>query len=456
MDQVNDLILKINDVLSNNILVLALLGCGLFFTIYTRGVQFRKLGPAFKSVFGGVFKKSEDGVSSFQALAVAIAAQVGTGNVAGVATAIIAGGPGAIFWMWIAAILGMGTIFAEACLAQKFRRKDSQGNYVGGPSYYLTYGVGAKFPKLGKILAVLFSIFITVALGFIGNMVQSNSIATAMQKAFQIPVLWSGVIIAILGGLIFAGGIKRIANFAQLIVPVMAVIYLVLAVLILFNFRSQLLPSLALIFKAAFNPQAALGGALGVTVRQAITKGVARGLFSNEAGMGSTPHAHATAMVDHPADQGYIAMVGVFIDTIVVCTATALIILVTGAHTSGLEGALVTQEAFQRAFGAFGAGALAISLAFFAFSTVIGWYYFGETNMKFLFGEKALWPYRILVMFCIVFGSVQKIDVVWNMSDLFNSFMVVPNVIGIILLHKYVREMQEEKEALEISSLDKR
>ncbi len=445
MEHFNQLILSVNDILANRLLVTALLGCGIFYTFYTKGIQFRKLPAAFRRTFKDIFSKNNTGVSSFQALAVSIAAQVGTGNVAGVATAILAGGPGAIFWMWVAALLGMGTIFAEACLAQKYKHTED-GHFIGGPAYYLTDGVGKISPRLGKFLATFFAISIIFALGFIGNMVQSNSIATAMYKAFHIPLFVSGIAIALVGGLIFSGGIKRIAQFAQLIVPVMAIIYIVLAGIILIKFHQNIIPSISLIFKAAFTPQAALGGTLGYTIKQAISKGVARGLFSNEAGMGSTPHAHATAFVDHPVDQGYIAMVGVFIDTLVICSATALIILVTGAEQSQLQGALITQEAFQRAFGNLGSALLAIALTFFAFSTIIGWYYFGETNVKFLLGKKALKPYQGLVLLGIVLGTLQEIDTVWNLSDLFNSLMVIPNIIGILLLHKEVKALQQDKE----------
>lgn len=449
MDQkaLNDMIVSINGFLSNNILLIALLGCGIFYTIYTKGVQFRKLGAAFKQTFGGIFSKeksSEDGVSSFQALAVAIAAQVGTGNVAGVATAIIAGGPGAIFWMWLAAILGMSTIFAEAVLAQKFREKDDEGNFVGGPAYYIKNGIGPKHPGLAKFMAGAFAILIVIALGFVGNIVQSNSIATSVVAATggKINPIIVGIVVAVLAGGVFIGGIKRIANFAQLVVPFMAIIYIIAAIIMMVKFNDQIIPAFKLIFEAAFNPQAALGGALGITIKVAAAKGVGRGLFSNEAGMGSTPHAHATAHVAHPVLQGYTAMVGVFIDTIVICTVTALMILVTGAwKLPGLNGALVTQKAFTIAFGPAGTVLLAVALGFFAFTTIVGWYYFGETNIRFLFGHKGLWPYRILVLLCIVAGSLQEVDLVWNTADLTNSLMVIPNIIAIIMLHKHVKNM---------------
>ena len=440
-----EIIKSLNSVIVDYLLTIALVASGILFLFLNRGVQFRKFGAAFKQTFGGMFKKSDDGISSFQALAVAIAAQVGTGNVAGVATAMVSGGAGAIFWMWIMSLFGMGTIFAEAVLAQKYRVKDEDGNWVGGPAYYITNGLKNK--GLAKFLATFFSVMIIIALGFFGNMTQSNSIAGAVNAAFpQIPLVVIGVIIAIFAALVFIGGIDRIANFAQLVVPFMALIYIIFAILTLVKFRDHIGPSFKLIFQAAFTPEAAAGGALGFGIKQAIKYGVARGLFSNEAGMGSTPHAHATANVDHPAQQGLTAMVGVFIDTIVVCSATALIVLVTDSMDSGLTGALLTQKAFEIGFGRVGLILLAVALTFFAFTTIIGWYYFGETNIKFLFGKKGLTPYRIIVIAFIVVGSFQKIELVWSLSDLFNSLMVIPNVIALLILRNDVKDMLNDYE----------
>lgn len=438
MNTLNHIILILNSYLSDIILIVLLLGSGLFFTIKLGGIQFKNMALAFKLTFKDVFKKNKHGISSFSALAVSLAAQVGTGNVAGVATAIISGGPGAIFWMWLSSILGMATIFAEAVLAQLFREKDENGNYYGGPSFYIKKGLGKKYPTLSKILAASFSLFIIMALGFIGNMVQANSIATSVEASFKVPVILTGIIIAIFTSFIFIGGIKRIAKFSHLVVPFMAIIYLILAIVILFRFHENIIPTIKLIFYSAFNPKAALGGGLGITLKKAISKGVGRGLFSNEAGMGSTPHAHATAHTIHPAVQGFSAMVGVFVDTILVCSATAFIILLTNAEKSNLDGALVTQKAFVSAFGPFGGYILTICLVFFAFSTIVGWYYFGETNVIYLFGKEKLIIYRILVMLFIIIGSFTSIKLVWNMADLFNSLMVIPNVIGLILLHKHV------------------
>ncbi|MDO5018006.1 MAG: sodium:alanine symporter family protein [Lagierella massiliensis] len=437
----------------DKVLIFLLPIVGLFFTIYLSFPQFARLGAAFKQTFGGLFDKEENArrkaageISSFQALAVAIAAQIGTGNVAGVATAILSGGPGAIFWMWLAAIFGMGTIFAEAVLAQKFRTLDKDGETVGGPSFYISQGIQNK--GLAKFLAGFFSVAIILALGFIGNMVQSNSMASAINEAFGVPTIAIGIVIAILAALVFIGGIKRIANFAEMVVPIMALVYVGLAIFVLIKFRSDIGKGFGLIFEGAFNPQAALGAGAGITVKLAIRFGVARGLFSNEAGMGSTPHAHATAKVNHPVEQGLTAMLGVLIDTGIVCTATALVIILTGAYSSGKEGPLMTQEAFGIAFPGFGKVVLAICLTAFAFTTVIGWYYFGETNIRYLFGKKGLLPYRIIVVVCIVLGSVFKIDFVWNLSDFFNGLMVFPNLVGLLFLHKHVKALTKDYDRL--------
>ena len=407
--------------------------------------QLTKLGAAFKSVFGGLFAKKDaadkdhKSLSQFQALAVAVSAQIGTGNVAGVATAITAGGPGAIFWMWFSAILGMSTIFAEALLAQKYRVV-SHGKYIGGPAFYITHGLTPKIGRsAARFLSGSFSIALIIALGLIGNATQSNSISSAVTVAFNIPPLAVGFGLAVLAGLIIVGGVDRIAKITQFVVPFMAIIYIICAIVILFKFSSHIAPMFNHIFTAAFNPQAVLGGAAGIGMREAVRFDVARGLFSNEAGMGSTPHAHATADVQHPVQQGMAAFVGVFIDTLLVCTATALIILLTDADKLGLQGAAVTQQAFVIAFGSGGAQLLAVCLTFFAFTTIIGWYYFGESNIRFLFRGRHLGIYRTLVLAAIVLGTLGKVDLVWSLSDMFNGFMVIPNLIALFLLRKEIR-----------------
>lgn len=424
----------VNDILWSYVLIVGLVGIGIYFTFSLGFPQISRFGKSLKRVFGGVFKKEESkegSMSSFQALATSIAAQIGTGNIAGVATAIGVGGPGAIFWMWISAFFGMSTIFVEATLAQKYRETDRDGQLVGGPAYYIKNGLGFKK------LASFFALALIIALGFIGNMVQSNSIADAVSRAFNIPQLAIGIVIAVFAGLIFIGGIKRIATFAEMVVPIMAAIYILGAISILVLFRAQVIPTFISIVVAAFSPQSVLGGAAGITIKQAVRFGIARGLFSNEAGMGSTPNSHAVADVAHPAEQGLSAMVAVFIDTVLVCSATALAILVTGSHNSGYIGVGITQEAFNIAFGPLGAKFLAVCLTFFSFTTVVGWYYFGENNVRFLFKNKnSIRVYQIMVLVFIVLGSYQKVDLVWNLADMFNGIMVIPNLIGIFLLLK--------------------
>ena len=435
----------INDVLWGYILIYALVGIGIFFTIYLGAPQFFRFVPAVKQVFGQLYKEhptNRDGesISSFQALAVAISAQVGTGNVAGVATAIMAGGPGAIFWMWMSSLFGMGTIFAEAILAQNYREK-REGQFIGGPAFYISKGLKNTLGEgTSKFLAAFFAVAIIIALGFIGSMVQSNSIASAVENAFDIEPLITGIGIAVVAGLIFIGGIHRIANFAQLVVPLMAVAYILCAIFILFSFSDHIIPTIQHILVGAFNPEAIGGGVLGVTMKEAVRYGVARGLFSNEAGMGSTPHAHATALVAHPVLQAFTAFIGVFFDTIVVCTSTALIIFLTDADQLGLTGALVTQQAFQIAFGDVGPKIIAICLTFFAFTTIVGWYYFGESNIRYLFKSNiALQTYRAVVLLFIVLGTLGKVEFVWNLSDMFNGIMVIPNLIALILLRKEIK-----------------
>ena len=446
----SDLVSTINLVLWDYLLIYALLGIGLFFSIYLGMPQLTKLGAAFKSVFGGLFAKKDaadkdhKSLSQFQALAVAVSAQIGTGNVVGLATAITAGGPGAIFWMWFSAVLGMSTIFAEALLAQKYRVV-SHGKYIGGPAFYITHGLTPKIGRsAARFLSGGFSIALIIALGFIGNATQSNSISSAVTVAFNIPPLAVGIGLAVLAGLIIVGGVDRIAKITQFVVPFMAIIYIICAIVILFKFSSHIAPMFNHIFTAAFNPQAVLGGAAGIGMREAVRFGVARGLFSNEAGMGSTPHAHATADVQHPVQQGMAAFVGVFIDTLLVCTATALIILLTDADKLGLQGAAVTQQAFVIAFGSGGAQLLAVCLTFFAFTTIIGWYYFGESNIRFLFHGRHLAIYRTLVLLAIVLGTLGKVDVVWSLSDMFNGFMVIPNLIALFLLRKEIRAVYDD------------
>ena len=441
LDNLQAFVNLVNELLWDKLLIYALMGTGIYYTLRLGVPQVSKIGQGFKQAFGGVFSKKEKAaegeMTSFQALATAIAAQVGTGNLAGVATAIASGGPGAIFWMWISALFGMATNFGEAVLAQKYS-KEINGERTGGPAYYISEGLKNK--TIGKILAGFFAISIIIALGFVGNMVQSNSIATAVNAAFGINKLVIGIVTAIFISLILVGGMKRIASFAELVVPFMAALYIVGVFVILIKNPQTILPGFKSIFVGAFTTQAAIGGALGVTMKQAVRFGIARGLFSNEAGMGSTPHAHAVARVKHPAEQGMVAMVGVTIDTLVVCTATALVNITTGSYLMsdaagvGLTGIEMTQKAFEIGLGSFGLSFIAVALFFFALTTIIGWYFFGEANIKFLFGAKGVGGYRLLVIGFIILGAVLKVDLVWDLADMFNGLMVLPNLVGLLIL----------------------
>ena len=442
---INDLVLKVNDVLTGSVLIIALVGIGLLFTFKLGFIQIRGFKDGWNRTFGGLFSKKgdagKDGMSSFQALATAIAAQVGTGNIAGAATAIAVGGPGAIFWMWISAFLGMSTIFAEAVMAQKFKQVSDDGTVTGGPVYYIR---GAFKGTFGKVLAAIFAVLIIFALGFMGNAVQSNSIAASWNTAFGIPKIAMGIFVAVVSLFVFTGGMKRIAKVTELIVPIMAAFYIVGSLIVIFANVTAIPAAFHDIIVGAFKPAAVAGGAMGATLKLAVQKGVARGLFSNEAGMGSTPHAHAVAKVNHPVEQGFVAMIGVFIDTFVILNLTALVIITTGSRTSGFTGAELSQYAFSTLYGKFGEIFIAICMLFFAFSTIIGWYFFGEANIRYLFGAKAVKIYSIIVCICVALGSLQEVDLVWNMADCFNSMMVIPNAIALVALSGLVKKTHDD------------
>lgn len=442
---INDLVLKVNDVLTGSVLIIALVGIGLLFTFKLGFIQIRGFKDGWNRTFGGLFSKKgdagKDGMSSFQALATAIAAQVGTGNIAGAATAIAVGGPGAIFWMWISAFLGMSTIFAEAVMAQKFKQVSDDGTVTGGPVYYIR---GAFKGTFGKVLAAIFAVLIIFALGFMGNAVQSNSIAASWNTAFGIPKIAMGIFVAVVSLFVFTGGMKRIAKVTELIVPIMAAFYIVGSLIVIFANVTAIPAAFHDIIVGAFKPAAVAGGAMGATLKLAVQKGVARGLFSNEAGMGSTPHAHAVAKVKHPVEQGFVAMIGVFIDTFVILNLTALVIITTGSRTTGLTGAQLSQYAFSTLYGKFGEIFIAICMLFFAFSTIIGWYFFGEANIRYLFGAKAVKIYSIIVCICVALGSLQEVELVWNMADCFNSMMVIPNAIALVALSGLVKKTRDD------------
>ena len=465
MDFLANLVDKINGYITDYCLIFLLIGVGLYFTVRTKFVQVRCFGEGMRNVFGKISLKGgnqRSGLSSFQALATAIAAQVGTGNIVGACGAILIGGPGAIFWMWVIAFLGMATIYAEAVLAQKTRVVDAEGNVQGGPVYYIRSFFKGGF---GKFLAGFFAVAVILALGFMGAMVQSNSIAGTATTAMGIDsgLGWIiGLVVAALSAVIFLGGVKRLASVTEKIVPVMACLYIV-GSLVVICARIRYVPeTFGMIFKYAFNANALIGGGIGYALKAAISQGAKRGLFSNEAGMGSTPHAHAQANVKTPHEQGTTAMIGVFIDTFIVLTMTALVVISTlyaGGGPLGnpanysLEGFLnafpkanLAQMAFGTVFGeTFGNIFVAVCLFFFAFSTILSWNFFGKINFEYLFGKKYTIVYTILAIAFVFLGSVFQNDFVWNLTDFFNNLMVIPNVIALVCLGSLVAASAKTK-----------
>ena len=439
MDVITNLVAKGNSFLWSFLLIVLLCGTGIYYTIRLRFIQVRKFGEGWKLVFGHLSlngEKHEKGeMTPFQSIATAIAAQVGTGNLAGAATALLGGGPGAIFWMWVSAFFGMSTIYAEATLAQNFKT-EVNGEVTGGPVYYIK---AAFKGTLGKVLAGLFAIFIVLALGFMGNMVQANSIGAAFTEAFgafniTISPVVIGVIVAAVAAFVFLGGTQRLASVVEKVVPIMAGVYIVGSLILIIMNIANLPAAIKMIFVGAFDPQAVLGAGAGIAVKEAIRFGVARGLFSNEAGMGSTPHAHARATAENPHKQGLCAMISVFIDTFVILNLNVFSVLTTGALESGKNGTALTQAAFMRGFGTFGIVFVAVCLLFFAFSTILGWHFFGLINAKYLFGDGAAKIYSLLVVVCIIIGSALKLELVWDLADFFNGLMVIPNAMALLAL----------------------
>ena len=410
-------------------LIILLVGTGLWLTISLRGVQFTKL---WHSLYLALVKRKDEGdqegdITHFQALMTALSATVGTGNIAGVATAIAAGGPGALFWMWLTGLVGMATKYSEAVLAVKYRITDEEGTMSGGPMYYISRGLGWKW------LGTLFALFASIAAFGIGNLVQSNSIAAAVQETFGIPLYVTGIVLVIGVGLVIYGGIKNIGSVTGVLVPVMIVFYMGGALIILLLNITAIPAAFALIFECAFTPTAASGGFLGAGVMMAIRMGVSRGIFSNESGLGSAGIAAAAAQTKHPVTQGLVSMTQTFIDTLVVCTMTGLVLIITGVWNSGKTGAALTSIAFQNGVPG-GAYIVTIGLILFAFSTILGWSYYGEKSIKYLLGDKAVKPYRLIFVICVGFGAVMKLEVVWALADLFNRLMAFPNLIGLLAL----------------------
>ena len=459
LDGLLNVVQTINAYLSDYILIILLVGVGIFYTVKTRFVQVRCFKQGMKQVFGNAKlsgKKEKKGMSSFQALTTAVAAQVGTGNIVGASGAILAGGPGAIFWMWVIAFFGMATNYSEAVLAQKTRLLNNDGSISGGPIYYIKQAFKGKF---GSFLAGLFAVATIIALGFVGSMVQSNSIASAVNEASGVPNWVIGIILAVIAAVIFIGGVSRLASVTEKMVPIMAIIYLLGGIMIICCRISFLPEAIWMIFKYAFIPQAIIGGGIGAALKMAISQGAKRGLFSNEAGMGSTPHAHAQANVDTAHQQGITAMIGVFIDTFIVLTMTALIVITTLYAGDGmlsspekLEIALaggisknnLVTNAVAVVFNGSNIGLtvggifVAVCLFFFAFSTILSWNLFGKINFNYIFGKKATIVYTILAIAFVFLGSIFQNDLVWELTDFFNYLMVIPNVLALFMLSKIV------------------
>jgi len=410
-----------------------LVGTGIYLTILLKGLQFSRLFYSLKLIFVkiGDEEKGHGDISNFQALMTALSATVGTGNIAGVATAIAAGGPGALFWMWMTGLVGMATKYAEAVLAVKYREKDKHGAMCGGPMYYISKGLGQKW------LGTLFAVFAAVATFGIGNMVQSNSVAAAMESTFGVSSWITGAVLMVFSAFVLLGGIKSIGKVTAVLVPVMIVFYTGYAMFIIFSNMSQIPSAFAIIFEYAFTPVAATGGFLGSTVMLTIRMGVARGVFSNESGLGSAPIAAAAAKTNHSVHQALISMTQTFIDTLVVCTMTGLVIIMSGLWKDGKTGSDLTASAFS--WGIAGGNiVVTVGLILFAYSTLLGWCYYGEKSIEYLFGERSVKPYRTVFVILILVGAISKLDFVWSLSDTFNGLMAVPNLIALLILSPVV------------------
>lgn len=439
-----EMIMQINGIINGIVwgppILVLIVGTGLFLSVKTGFFSITKLGYILKNTLLKMFDKSTQGegeVTAFQAVATALAATVGTGNIAGVATAIALGGPGAIFWMWLAAIFGMTTKFAEVVLAVNFREKTQDGRFVGGPMYYITKGLGWKW------LAVLFAVFGALAAFGIGNMVQSNSVAAALESSFSINPLVTGLVLAVITALVIVGGIKRIGAFTEKLVPFMAAVYILGGLVIIIVNAAKIPAALGLIFSSAFTGHAAFGGFAGATLMHAIRFGIARGVFTNEAGLGSSPIAHAAATTDHPVRQGLWAVFEVFADTLVICSITALAIITSGVWEGGLSGAALTTAAFDASLPG-GGYIVSIGIVMFAFSTIVGWEYYGERCAEYLFGPKINIIYRIIWIPFVVIGAIGGLNFVWDLADTLNGLMAIPNLVGIVALSGTVFKLTKE------------
>jgi len=407
------------------VLLVLLVGTGVFYTVRLKGLQFRALPGALKLAFSRQPQSDAPGdISQFQALMTAMAGTIGTGNIAGVATAVVLGGPGAILWMWLCALFGMSTKYAEAYLAVYFRERDSKGEMAGGPMYYLEKGLGLKS------LAIMFALCGMIAALGTGCSVQSNSVAQAVANTFGMPGWMTGVLLTLVTGLVLLGGIRSIARVASLIVPAMAVLYLAGGFIIIALNYELVLPALSLIVHDAWTGEAVAGGAIGAVIRY----GVARGVFSNEAGIGTAPIAAAAAKTNRPQDQALVSMTGTFLDTIVVCSITGIVLVMAGQFTDGVTGAALTSNSFESLLPGVGGWVVTIGLIFFAYSTILGWSYYGEKCATYLMGDKAVLPYRVIYTGFVMLGTVISLDLVWAVADIFNGLMAFPNLIGLLLL----------------------
>ena len=434
MKELDDFLNQLSAVVWGPVMLAFLLGVGIFLTIGLKAFPWRYTAKSFVMLWKSRESEQEGDISPYQALMTSLAATIGTGNIAGVATAIALGGPGAIFWMWITALFGMATKYAEAVLAVKYREIDEQGRHVGGPMYYIKNGLGERW----YWLAVIFALLGAIAAFGIGNMVQANSVADAVETLFQIPVWQTGLVMTVLTAAVILGGLGRIALVAAKLVPTMAIAYIVSALFVIVSHYDQIPDALLLIINSAFTETAAVGGFTGAAVWAAIRFGVARGIFSNEAGLGSAPIAHAAAKTKGPVQQGMIAMLGTFIDTLLVCTMTALVIVLTGVWSSGETGAALSTLAFNTAIPGWGGYIVVFGLVVFAFTTILGWSYYGERCAEFLFGVRVIWPYRVLWLCAIPVGAMGKLGLIWTLADVMNGLMAVPNLIALGLLSPVV------------------
>ncbi|SNZ06542.1 alanine/glycine:cation symporter family protein [Cohaesibacter gelatinilyticus] len=437
MEALTSIVNSINGIVWGPLMLVLILGVGFFLQVGLKLMPILRLGTGFGLLFKGREGQGEGQISPFNALMTSLSATIGTGNIAGVATAVFLGGPGALFWMWMTALVGMATKYGEAVLAVKYREKDELGNYVGGPMYYIKNGLGAKWAWLG----FAFALFGAIAAFGIGNGVQANGVAQVLDSNFGVNTSVTGVILMLLTAAVILGGIQRIGMVAGKLVPFMAVSYIVAGLLVLLLNIGTLGDAIGLVFTHAFTPSAAEGGFAGAAVWAAIRFGVARGVFSNEAGLGSAPIAHAAASNNSPVNQGLIAMLGTFIDTIIVCSITGLAIIASGAWTSGESGAALTSLAFETTLPGIGGSLIAIALSIFAFTTILGWSFYGEKCVGYLLGHKVLLPYRIAWIVMIYFGATADLGFIWLLADTLNAMMAIPNLIALALLSPIIFSM---------------